>query len=38
VRLHGLAYAFDDMVSGQRRTLDRDLILVAYQFIWLRAA
>lgn len=37
LRLHGLAYAFTDLVTGATVTLDRALTLAPYQFVWLTA-
>ncbi|RME84951.1 MAG: amylosucrase [Caldilineae bacterium] len=36
VRLHGLSYHFLDLVAGQPLTLDADLNLAPYQFLWLQ--
>lgn len=38
IRLHGLSYAFTDLVSGQTITLAEDLRLEPYQFVWLVGA
>ncbi|MCX6030720.1 MAG: alpha-amylase family protein [Chloroflexi bacterium] len=38
VRLHGLSYAFTDLVTGQSVGLGSDLILEPYRFVWLVAA
>ncbi|GAB4427436.1 MAG: alpha-amylase family glycosyl hydrolase [Anaerolineae bacterium] len=35
IRLHGLGYAFTDLVSGQAITLAEDIRLEPYQFMWL---
>lgn len=35
IRLHGLSYAFTDLVSGQAITMAEDLRLEPYQFVWL---
>ncbi|MBE7468158.1 MAG: amylosucrase [Anaerolineae bacterium] len=35
IRLHGLGYAFTDLVSGQAITLAEDIRLGPYQFMWL---
>ncbi len=35
IRLHGLSYAFTDLVSGQAITVAEDLRLEPYQFVWL---
>lgn len=35
LRLHGLAYAFTDLVTGDTVGLERDLALAPYQFVWL---
>jgi amylosucrase len=35
VRLHGLSYAFTDLVSEQTITLAEDIRLGPYQFVWL---
>jgi amylosucrase len=35
VRLYGLAYAFKDLVTGEQLTLDADLSLEPYTFLWL---
>jgi amylosucrase len=37
LRLHGLSYAFTDLVSGQTISLDNDLALGPYRFVWLMA-
>jgi amylosucrase len=37
LRLHGLSYAFTDLVTGEKITPDEDLILAPYRFVWLRA-
>ena len=37
LRLHGLSYAFTDLVTGEQITSDQDLILEPYQFVWLKA-
>ena len=37
MRLHGLSYAFTDLVTGQRVTSDEDLALAPYRFVWLTA-
>jgi glycosidase len=36
IRLHGLSYAFTDLVSGQQVSLGQDLQLAPYQFVWLK--
>ncbi len=38
VRLHGLSYAFTDLVTGQSVGLGGDLILESYRFVWLVVA
>jgi amylosucrase len=38
VRLHGLSYAFTDLVTGQAVSAEDDLVLEAYRFVWLMAA
>jgi glycosidase len=38
LRLHGLSYAFTDLVTGEHITSDEDLVLMPYQFVWLKAA
>ncbi len=38
LRLHGLSYAFTDLVTGEHITSDEDLVLMRYQFVWLKAA
>jgi amylosucrase len=35
IRLYGLSYAFLDLVSREQVTLDRELVLGPYQFVWL---
>jgi amylosucrase len=35
IRLYGLSYAFQDLVTGAKLTLDADLTLEAYRFVWL---
>jgi glycosidase len=35
VRLHGLGYTFTDLVGGRTVTLDQDVRLEPYQFVWL---
>jgi amylosucrase len=37
LRLHGLSYAFTDLVTGQAVSLDHDLALGAHRFVWLIA-
>jgi amylosucrase len=37
VRLHGLSYSFTDLVSGQAISLENDLVLEPYRFVWLMA-
>ncbi len=36
LRLHGLGYAFTDIVTERRIACDQDLILEPYQFVWLK--
>jgi len=36
VRIHGLAYAFMDLVTGERVGLDADVVLGPYRFLWLQ--
>ena len=36
LRLHGLGYAFEDLVTGESITSDEDLVLAPYRFVWLR--
>ncbi len=38
LRIHGLGYQFQDLVSARAITLDRDLHLEPYQFVWLTAS
>jgi amylosucrase len=38
LRLHGLGYAFEDLVSGERITCDGDLYLEPCGFVWLKVA
>jgi amylosucrase len=38
LRLHGLGYAFTDLVTGQAISLAADLVLEPYRFVWLMAA
>jgi amylosucrase len=35
LRIHGLGYVFQDLVSGQAIALDGDVHLDPYQFVWL---
>jgi amylosucrase len=37
VRLHGLSYVFTDLVSGQTVSLENELVLEPYRFVWLMA-
>jgi len=37
LRLHGLSYSFTDLVTGQTVSLDNDLVLEPYRFVWLMA-
>lgn len=37
LRVHGLSYAFTDLVTGDHITSDEDLILEPYRFVWLKA-
>jgi amylosucrase len=37
LRIHGLGYVFQDLVSGQAIALDGDVHLDPYQFVWLEA-
>jgi amylosucrase len=37
LRLHGLSYAFTDLVTGESISLDNDLVLGPYRFVWLIA-
>ncbi len=37
LRLHGLGYAFTDLVTGESITSDQDLVLEPYRFVWLAA-
>jgi amylosucrase len=37
LRLYGLSYAFSDRISGQTISLDNDLVLGPYRFVWLMA-
>jgi amylosucrase len=37
LRLHGLGYAFSDLVTGQEITADEHLVLDPYRFVWLIA-
>jgi amylosucrase len=37
VRTHGLAYTFRDLVTDETVSLDRDLVLGSYRFVWLVA-
>ncbi len=37
LRIHGLAYTFDDLVSEQKVSISGSLRLEPYQFMWLRA-
>ena len=37
MRLYGLSYGFTDLVSGEPVTLDNDLVLGPYRFVWLVA-
>jgi amylosucrase len=37
LRLHGLSYAFADLVTGEEIRSDGDLILAPYRFVWLKA-
>jgi amylosucrase len=37
LRLHGLSYAFTDLVTGEQITCDEDLNLEPYRFVWLEA-
>jgi amylosucrase len=37
LRLHGLSYSFTDLVTGQTISLDNDLVLGPYRFVWLIA-
>jgi len=36
LRLHGLGYAFTDLVTGASLIADADLVLDAYRFVWLQ--
>jgi amylosucrase len=38
VRTHGLAYTYDDLVSGRSVSLDHDLVLEPLGFVWLVAS
>jgi amylosucrase len=38
LRIHGLGYRFQDLVSGRAVALEDDLHLDPYQFVWLAAA
>jgi len=35
VRVHGLGYTFEDLVSGETINLKNDLVLEPYRFVWL---
>ncbi|MCW5853815.1 MAG: alpha-glucosidase C-terminal domain-containing protein [Anaerolineae bacterium] len=35
IRLYGLGYDFEDLVTGTRHSLKADLTLAPYQFVWL---
>jgi len=37
LRLHGLGYAFTDLVTGEQISSDADLTLEPYRFVWLKA-
>ncbi len=37
LRLHGLGYAFTDLVTGEQISSDEDLVLEPYRFVWLKA-
>jgi amylosucrase len=37
LRLHGLSYAFKELVTGEEITCDEDLVLAPYCFVWLKA-
>ncbi len=37
LRLHGLAYAFTDLVTGEQLSAVKDLVLAPYRFVWLMA-
>ena len=37
LRVHGLGYAFTDLVTGRRVVPDEDLVLEPYRFMWLAA-
>jgi hypothetical protein len=36
LRLYGLSYAFEDLVSGKTFSVQEDLTLAPCQFVWLR--
>jgi amylosucrase len=36
LRLCGLGYSFQDLVTGERVTADEDLIMEPYRFVWLK--
>jgi amylosucrase len=37
LRVHGLGYEFQDLVTGERFTSDEDLVLGPCRFVWLKA-
>ena len=37
LRLHGLAYPFTDLVTGEQISAVKDLVLASYRFVWLMA-
>jgi amylosucrase len=37
LRVHGLSYTFQDLVTGQEIASTQDLVLESYRFVWLKA-